>query len=456
MKRSGNPFAKNYRHSPGYPAFAPRARHLGELTGTWCELGRQIGTGAGDLVRCVSDVWWQEHVEKWGERETREALTRYEEQIEALSPDLIGFMRGLAEGAGPELDRSPFAGDSSHYEKILNTNIFDAWSWRHPGNPSGQTSERSGENGCSSFATLGSGPNRSAAMIAAHNRHCPFDPKCYQIVYTARPEGGNAFWCLTAGAAGSGCQIANDKGVSIILNAGGNQHAETGANAFGVPWFLLFLYVAAHADSAAQAIELISQGTPGYRANTGRNSLLRTGTWNFLVADRSELAVLETSCDRYAVRRPGDLGEVGDYLVMTNHNTCDYSFDQDNRRTDVPMTRFGDESTSPGSAKRFWTLMWDIRNHYGEIDRDLAMRLLRGHHQYDRDGNRVEAGPGEAPLQFGGDVTCPHSGGYPEKWLGGTADAKIAVLEDDPTVYWTLGRPCEWEGPWDEAVLASG
>jgi hypothetical protein len=33
---------------------------------------------------------------------------------------------------------------------------------------------------------------------------------------------------------------------------------------------------------------------------------------------------------------------------------------------------------------------------------------------------------------------------------GGTADAKIAVLVDDLRVYWTLGRSCEWQRPWDE------
>jgi hypothetical protein len=388
-------------------------------------------------------------MEKFGFEDTMNAISLYEDQIAALSQELITFMRGIANGAAEELDRSPYAKECSHYHKILNTNIFDAWSWRHP---AVMPWRDNAQNGCSSFVTIGSGPNKHEKMIAAHNRHCPFNPKCYQMVYIGQPDDTNAFWVLTPGGAGSGCQIVNDKGVSIILNAGGNQHAQQKANAFGVPWFILFPYVAAYASTADEAIEIITKGTPEYRSNTGRNSLLRTGTWNFLVSDQSKCAVLETTCNRYAIRRPGDLGEIGEYLVMTNHNYCDHSYDENNRRTDIPMTIFGNEETSSGSTKRFWTLMWDIRHNYGEIDRDMAMELMRGHHQYDRDGNRIESEEGKTPLQFTGDVTCPHSG-YPENWTSGTADSKIAVYADDLKVYWTLGRPCEWQGTWDEAIL---
>jgi hypothetical protein len=360
-----------------------------------------------------------------------------------LDPGLIRFMAGVAEGAADHLDRSPYASESSHYQKVLNTNIYDAWSWRHPTRLP-WSADASG-SGCSSFVSVGEGPNRAAETIAAHNRHCPFNPKCYQIAYVGRPEGGNAYWALTPGGAGSGCQIVNDKGVSVILNAGGGRHQEMHGNDFGVPWFVLFLHVAAHADTAAAAIEMITRGTPAYRANTGRDSLLRTGTWNFLISDRHECAIVEASCDRYAIRRPGDLGEIGDYLVMTNHCYCDHSYDEHNERTDLPMARFGDESSYEGSTTRFWTLMWDLRHHYGQLDAELARQLMAGHHQHTRAGERLEA----VDLQFGGDVTCPHAGGFPETWKHGSADSKVAVSGEATEVHWTLGRPCEWEGDWD-------
>ena len=65
--------------------------------------------------------------------------------------------------------------------------------------------------GCSSFVTVGDGPNAAAETIATHNRHCPFNPKCYQLAYVGRPIDGNAYWTITPGGA-AGCQIVNDKG----------------------------------------------------------------------------------------------------------------------------------------------------------------------------------------------------------------------------------------------------
>ena len=453
--RSGNTHTQGYTVSPGHPPYEPRARFLGEVAGSWYDIGQRVGEQAGDLVRWVADVWWQHHVTEYGSEDTMAALPLYEAQIAALDPGLIRFMEGVAEGAGEALDQSPFAKDISHYQKVLNTNIYDAWSWRHPtATPWRQAA--ADEPGCSSFATLGDGPNTSDVTIATHNRHCPFNPKCYQVAYVGRPEGGNAYWTITPGAAGAGCQIVNDKGVSLILNAGGHLHEENNGNAFGVPWFLLFLHVAAYADTAAEAIEMLTRGTPDYRANAKRNSLLRTGTWNFLVSDRSECAVLETSCDRYAIRRPGDLGEIGNYLVMTNHNTIDHSFDADNERTDLPMTDFGDAGSSEGSAVRFRTLMLDLEGHYGQIDTEMAQTLMQGHHRYDADGQRVEAAAGEPGLQFDGDVTCPHRGGYPDAPEGASAHSKVVVSDNEGVeVNWTLGRPCEWVGPWDRVKMGS-
>ena len=448
LETSGNPSTKNYEVSPGHPPYESRARFLGALRGSWFELGVQVGQQAGDLVRWVSDVWWKHHIDTYGLHDTQQALPRYEAQIAALNPNLIQFMKGVAEGAGDALDQSPFADVSSHYHKVLNTNIYDAWSWRHP-TVLPWNNDGAQEPACSAFVSVGDGPNKNQEMIAAHNRHCPFNPKCYQIAYVGYPEDGNAYWTITPGSAGAGCQIVNEKGVSLILNAGGNLHQEMKGNAFGVSWFVLFLHVAAYANTAEEAIEMITKGTADYRANTGRNSLLRTGTWNFMISDRTSCAIVETSCDRYAIRRPGEFGELGNYLVMTNHNMCTYSFDKNNEKTDVPMTAYGNETSHESSAIRFWTLMGDLKHHYGEMDVDLAMTLMKGHHQYDKAGNRLEAGKGEVGLQFEGDVTCPHRGGYPDTWTLGSADSKVIAVNENVKANWTLGRPCEWVGPWD-------
>ena len=114
------------------------------------------------------------------------------------------------------------------------------------------------------------------------------------------------------------------------------------------------------------------------------------------------------------------------------------------------MTRFGDGAAYAGSADRFSILMRDLEQHYGRLDTARAQELMCGHHRYDGDGNRIESPGGAAGFQFDGDVTCPHGGGYPDAPEGGSADAKVIVSRAAQVeANWTLGRPCEWVGPWD-------
>ena len=92
----------------------------------------------------------------------------------------------------------------------------------------------------------------------------------------------------------------------------------------------------------------------------------------FLVADEDTLAVVEVTADRYAIRYPDEFTpgwRSKDYIVSTNHYLCDFSYEKDNNRTDVPLTIF---NVLPLSDVRFWTLMWDIKHNYGHIDKYMA------------------------------------------------------------------------------------
>ena len=43
----------NYYVDPGYPAYGQHPRYLGELSGSWHQIGKQYGERAGDLIRYV-------------------------------------------------------------------------------------------------------------------------------------------------------------------------------------------------------------------------------------------------------------------------------------------------------------------------------------------------------------------------------------------------------------------
>ncbi len=262
----------------------------------------------------------------------------------------------------------------------------------------------------------------------------------------------------------------NSRGVSISLFAGGTTGARSldyngnayVAEGFGVPWFHLFLYAGTHANTAEEAIELLTLGHRDYRSRTGRKTILHGGGWIFMVSDSRDIAVVEVTANRYAIRRPGQFTGAAwcdpDYIVATNHNLCDYSFDAMNRPTDIPMTIFGDglerdpmTGTVTGldnSGIRFWTLMWDVKRQRGKLNASTSQQIMSGLHSRDRTTGRRKAGRtaegnslriwGRACNQGTVSLSC------------GTADGKVAVLRNTGTeVRWTMGSPSHWRGAWD-------
>lgn len=479
-----------YGHSDGYPPFPEKADFIGVLKGDWREMGRQFGAKSGEKIRYVSDIWWNDICEFWGINETRKAFGLYEAQIKLFEPGLVEYMKGVAEGASAWLGQSPFADSaekhhSTNYERVLAVNLWDAWTMMHPkAFPDGSSTyggvrtppppELRLVAGCSAFAARGKATVDGAAF-SAHNRHSAYNPRCYQQALLLKPSDGLACWVLTNSPQLTGNQIVNEKGVSISLLAGGATNPRSidvegrsyVAEAFGVPWFHLFLYVGTHAGSAREAIEMLTKGTADYRGRSGRETLLQCGGWNFLVADGETLAVVEATANRYAVRYAGEAisfsgaaGNDPDYIVATNHFVCEYSFDEKNNRTNIPMTIFqdgyrrdpetGEIAGLNPSGERFWTLLWDIKHHLGRIDRYRIQQIMSGTYAYDKDtGEKIDvAQDREGKWRVYGNAR-PCTEGYLSEW-DGTCDSKIAVLTGDQrAVYWTLGNPSDWQGAWD-------
>ncbi len=485
--------ALSYAHEPEFPPYRDRAAFLGELRGSWREMGRQFGEGTGESILYVSDIWWKELCENYGREETLKAFDLYLDQIAALEPGLIDFMRGIAEGGRASLDRSPYADPKHPYhataeQRVIAVNLYDEWAMMHPMRfPDGASTYGGSKKaprrlclaGCSAFAAKGSATS-SGEVISAHNRHSPFSPRCYEQAYVLVPEDGYPVWVLTNAPQVAANQVVNNRGVSLSLLAGGTTTSRSldyrgeayCAEGFGVPWFHLFLYAAAHASTAREAIDILTVGTEEYRARTGRRTLLRGGGWNFLVADKNTLAVVEATANRYAVRYSGDETSFTgpgwtdpDFIVATNHFICEFSYDEKSRRTDVPMTIFQegfqrDPSTGEitglnNSGVRFWTLMWDIREHYGRLDRYRAQQILAGAYARDKESGEkievVEYEPGMWSI-YGQKKGC--TVGILADW-GGTCDAKIALI-DGPRVatWWTMGSPVDWQGAWDEYLFS--
>jgi hypothetical protein len=471
--------AARYANTPGYPAFSDKAKWLGTLSGTWKEMGYQLGQSSKDMISYTTDIWWEKMCKSKGVHETLEAMKRYETQIAALDSDQIELLKGIAEGASETLSKSKYSNPSNEfyadsYYRVIAAGIWDSWLWGNPKADNFMGNSKSAKNsvtgaginhlGCNSMAVKGS-ITVGGHTISTQLRHTPQEALCYQESFVYSPQNGNKVWTVGSLPASNGLMLINDKGVVIHAHFGGATNTVSigyrggpyYSDAFGVPWPNVLLYAAVHAGTAEDAIQYLTLGPEQYRRTTGRKTLLRDGAWNWLVADSNTLAVVEVSANRYAVRKAGEFIGVKwtnpNYIVCANHFLCNYSYDENNQRTNVPMTIF---NATPGSEERFWTLMWELRDYTerGPIDEYTIQHIVRGTYIRDRNtGKKIyfaqDKNGRNVPYAFakwGVQGTMTDEGR-----VSGTNAAKISILDGNKSrALWTLGNPIDWEGAWDE------
>ena len=482
-----NEAVNHYVVYPGFPPVENRVRFIGPLKGSWYEIGIQYGGEAGDLIRWVFDAWWinaKDIISAFGKLHIIEDLHRYEQSIFYLKPELIDFMKGIAEGASEPLSMSLHSSQCTHYEKILLINVCTSLIWNHPPlfrhtrDGSGQINNhktyekfayphlKRQQEGCSHFSIVGDlGGAKNGKTFHAHSRETEFCPWNYNVFFIAIPNeiGAKPWWTLAMAGQLSGNMAGNISGVSIGSSFGAIPPVEeTPGNerAFGVSISSFRAYAAAYANSAVEAANFFMVGTENYRKSTHRETLLRDFGNNVLFVDENECMVIETTASRCGIRKPEENTEVGNYIVATNHQYCTESYDENNMKTDLPMKHFGNELSNPTSATRFWTLMWMIKNHFGDIDESLIMnKFMTAHFFYDREGVKhgtYDLDPfGKIPAHHAGATVCRHLPGFPDPFLGGSNDVKLFSLSDKE-IYWIQGRPCEWYGPWDHINLERG
>jgi len=70
---------EKYRIVAGYPAYEPHPRYLGELTGSWHQIGKQYGQRAADLICWVYEGWYRELLPVQGSAAVMTAYLRQQE-----------------------------------------------------------------------------------------------------------------------------------------------------------------------------------------------------------------------------------------------------------------------------------------------------------------------------------------------------------------------------------------
>ncbi len=194
---------------------------------------------------------------------------------------------------------------------------------------------------------------------------------------------------------------------------------------------------------------------------------------NWVVSDRNEAFVIESipadqrGVARYAIRVPGDMGEIGShYIVSTNNVQAKDSYDEDNvHDPGHPMSQHGSGSQNPThfglnlTGTRFWTFMWLIRQNHGHVTPEMVQAWRRAHFLYDQSGVRhdtIEQNGTRIPVHLVPDTAtlCWHSSGPAGVDTFRGVDTYVSMsIADDLTSFRTKGRPCEWDGPWDRLSL---
>ncbi len=457
----------------GFLPFNSKAKWVGELSGSWHDMGVRIGESCREMIAASTDYWWIQMCEKKGLEKTRQAMKRYLEEVDALDPTQAELLQGIADGAAPALKSAQCGNpDSPHYapafDRVFAAGIFDVWLWGDPDayrrdfKAADSAEVYINGSGCNSIAAKGSA-TRDGITISSQVRHTQQAGLCYQASAVYRMEGSHAVWTVGNTPALNGLLLLNDCGVSISHHYGGSTTEaslkaagdEGYGSAYGVPWPNLLFYAAKTASTAEEALDILAHGNARYREKTGRKTVLRDGTWNWMVCDKDTLAVMEASPDRYAVRYAGEFtGEDWtdpDYIACANHFLCPYSYDRNDVRTEIPMTVFNSISNSQA---RFWTLMWELKTWKGKLDVPVFQYIFN--QTYIRDektGDYIYTMPdgqgGYLPsgIAFG----CAQGKLVDNGLTRGTNAAKIAVLDGkESSAYFCQGNPKDWMGDWDQ------
>jgi hypothetical protein len=452
-----------------YPARSPRVT----LHGSWHQMGVQYGREAGRYVRIVYDamygLWLRSGLDP---QKLPAVIDLYVRETRKLSPEMVQFIQGIAQGARDDLATATHADALDDFRKVFFLNslfeIVIPSAWPLLAELMGESPQAAASLAAKvdlspfashSWAVWGSS-TPTGTGIAGGTRDQPWFPLFYSVAYVAVPADPQAnvvYGNTISGLVAASAQV-NDRGVFIGNTIiGGTWRPQDGIREqdLGVPALIATAYVSFFADSAPEAAAQFTVGTEAYRRLAKRETLAYTVGFNQLVADANTSLVVERTAHRFAIREAGDFEERGPYLVLTNHNLAQHSFDESGRRSDEPMTTFG-SAGGGSSSTRYYALFWEIANSLGRIDDAFAVDVLaRLKHYYTPEGEKVTEQDGIPVWRLGltperFNIENPAD---PEAFpRGGNLMYVVADLES-LDIFYTQGIPSHWVGPWDHVWL---
>ena len=464
---SVNGYFKN-PEAPQYPRHAP----VLTLSGSWHEMGKQYGRGCAGYILAVYEGYYEKWLIKpWGNYYLKQSLGKFDSQIKALSPEMTEFMKGIAEGASGTLKRSKYAGELTHYEKILFINVasemlyFDEWHNKLTNKKDENPVIDSRFKNCGEMGTCWAALPRSTAgkwFITGSNRDADYFPSLYQIALRVYPEDKKYIPFLTtvtAGCVGSGNSI-NKEGLFVGYTGVGGIYRpgrgieETG---FGVPPTILASFLISGCSRVVDAKKIIAYGNKSYRQKTLRKTLLHSRGNNYLIASDKRALVVERTARHFSFRFPGNQKEFNNgYIVATNHFTCLTSYNDEGVESYNPMTGFGwSGKEADFSEARMLSVMHQLKTYYRRLNLNLAIKDINSLNTYfdneDIEHTLVKKGELELPAREAG-WSIDNQLRINNNPVAGTISAYVN-LPNRGKMYFVLGSSLDWFGEWDVFYL---
>ncbi len=463
-----SPAAKDYRDPNNFVTSAyiplddyafPWPKDLGILRGSFYEMGVQFGERDADgIFKNVEYLILPGVLKNYESMEQfRSVLAQYKAQHAAFTPQWMDFVAGAAVGAGPVLKECRYAKDLSPFDIMFALNISvtlsspPKWRMKQEGIGSSVSSVPQEEEAlaCNGVWVTGPATKYGQSLTLFANHHGALYPHYKAIMVPSDPKANVVFVTGSSGRLFHNGYMFSDKGIgyhNLASGVSGDQFRD-----FGVETYVLLAHAAWFAKTVDEAVEIVTTGTPEYREKTQRKTLLRARSNLVAITGKDDACVVEYTAHRYAIRRPGDLGEKDkSYMAFSNNFFCDHSYDENNVRTSQSIMEYAGSSPAKlvASAERAYTLMWLVKNNYGKIDKDMLMyEFAPTHSRYKEDGTVIEPQLNKDGLFEPIASVCSHSIG---KRLPSGSMRTVVELHDNLDVWSVPAWPCLFVGqPWD-------
>lgn len=467
--QDGASIVDRYHKLPDAPEY-PRHMPVLTLSGTWYEMGKQYGQGSAGYIVTVFDGFYEKWAAKpFGNSYLKECLKKYDSQIQAFSPEMTDFMKGIADGSTGSLSLSKYKRNLTDYEKILFINLSsellfnDKWHEKNSGkkiNPSMINPDvMPGGNMGTCWAALPACTSRKV-LITGVNRDSDYFPNLYHVALRVYPSDRKLIpfiMVVPAGFAGSVNNI-NKSGVFLgYCGVGGSYNPEKGVGEvdFGVPAPILNTYIISRSNRVVMAKHIIANGNEEYRKKTGRKTLLHSGAANFLIASKERAMVVERSAHHFSFRYPGNSKEFNNaYIAAANHFVSVSSYNDDGVESYTPMSRFGwgaDSEEAGFSVAKFDTVLHQLKVYYRKMNINLGMLDICSLNSYvgTDEIERVSV------TQNGEEIPARELGWSVDNQrkrnnipLAGTVSAFVNLPQSGKT-FLAQGSPSDWFGDWD-------